>query len=64
MFEAKDVLPHQTHGDLLSPAQAGIARNLQSYYQFHSAGPTPQRLQMLRDELKRRAEAKSADAQR
>ena len=46
-------------GDLLSMAQAAVGQSLQHYYQFHAAGPTPTRLQMLLNELNQRAEADS-----
>lgn len=57
MFAPKDVLPPRRAGSPLSPEQAAIADKLQRYYQLHSVGPTPARLQMLLDELMRRSEA-------
>ena len=60
MFEAPDVLPQQLEPDRLSPEQSAIALGLQRYYQFVCVGPTPKRMQMLLDELQRRAAAGSA----
>ena len=48
--------PAHQSGGLLSPAQFAIGKKLQSYYQLHCVGPTPERLQMLLDEFQRRSE--------
>jgi hypothetical protein len=55
MLEVKDVPFERPDGDLLSPEQNAIAISLRHYYQFIAVGPTPKRLQMLLDELMRRA---------
>ena len=44
---------------VLSPVQQAIALKLRNYYQMQCVTPTPHRLQMLLDELCRRAEAHS-----
>jgi hypothetical protein len=56
MLEVKPAAPSKDTGPL-SPEQIAIGQNLQRYYQLHSVGPTPTRLQMLLDELMRRSQA-------
>jgi hypothetical protein len=58
MFEVKDPVAIASTGAALSPEQQGIGQRLRQYYQLHCVGPTPKRLQMLLNELNRRAEGK------
>ena len=60
MFKASDVVPKMQGSSALTPEQASIGLGLHRYYQFASVGPTPKRMQMLLNELMRRAEAKPA----
>ena len=60
MLETRDVVPQQQGSSALTPEQASIGLGLQRYYQFAAVGPTPKRMQMLLNELMRRADAKSA----
>lgn len=55
-FEVPDVLLPRQAGDVLSNEQAAVALALQRYYQLHSVGPTPSRLQMLLNELMEKSE--------
>ena len=59
MLEVKDPFPIEKAGGPLSSEQSAIGRTLRHYYQLHSVGPTPTRLQMLLHELERRSEAQS-----
>lgn len=58
MLEVKPTLPVQAPGNPLTPEQVAIGHSLRAYYQLHGVGPTPMRLQMLLDELTRRAKRK------
>jgi hypothetical protein len=47
----------KTNSDLLTVAQAAIGKGLQSYYQFVSLEPTPNRLRILLAEMQQRTKA-------
>ena len=56
-FENADLPTRRKAGDVLSNEQAAVALKLQRYYQLHSVGSTPARLQTLLNELIAKADA-------